>query len=401
MDLVYKNEKKLFAIAVVISAIAWLVLIGVTFGIALLYLLLGFLVYLFAQSAFISYLKGTGVKVTETQYPDLHARLVKCCGKVGQEKLPELYLLRTDFFNALATRFLRRDFVVLFTDVVDALEDKPNALDFYIGHEVGHIHRKHLVWGWFLFPALMLPLLGTAYRRAEEYTCDRYGTACCDSEEDVCAAIATIAAGDTRWKTINTDAYLSQVAETKGFWMSFNELTSDYPWLTKRMAVALSAKRGVDVTLPSRSILAWLLSIFVPRFGAGGSASLLITVAMIGILAAVAVPAYQDYTKRASYTVAYQAALPVRDAVGSYAVQNQAWPKDLTELGYESAAISGPAGKYTISMYDSGVIGASVGVDAAGEKMYIVLEPYVEEGQVYWSCYGQNLAEKYLPPGCE
>jgi Zn-dependent protease with chaperone function len=220
MNLVYGKEKVLFGIAALIALVLWLALIGVTFGVALIYVLMIFIFYLFAQSGFISYLKGNGVKVTADQFPDLHARLKKCCQQVGVEKIPDMYLLRTDFFNALAARFLGRNFIVLFTDVVDALNDRPDAVDFYIGHELGHIHRKHLLWGPFLFPALVLPLLGAAYRRAEEYTCDRYGAACCETEEDVIFALAAITAGDTRWKQLNAESYVNQVKDTSGFWMA-------------------------------------------------------------------------------------------------------------------------------------------------------------------------------------
>ena len=113
--------------------------------------------------------------MSESQFPDLHRSLSESCKKIGLDTLPEMYILRTDFFNALATKFLRRKFIVLFTDVVDALADQPQAIDFYIEHELGHIHRNHLKWAGFLFPALLLPVLGTAYRRSQEYTCDRCG----------------------------------------------------------------------------------------------------------------------------------------------------------------------------------------------------------------------------------
>ncbi|MEM7468927.1 MAG: M48 family metallopeptidase, partial [Pseudomonadota bacterium] len=221
MDLVSKHEGTLFRIGVVISAIFWLLLVGATFGIALVYLLLFFIFYLFAQSSFITLLKGNGVRISEKQYAELHQRVVRCCEQLEITEMPEAYLLRTDFFNALATKFLRRNYIVLFTDVVDALEKRPDAIDFYIGHELGHIDQKHLTWGWFLFPAMLLPILGAAYRRAQEYTCDRYGSACCNDENDIKAAIAAIAAGDTHWKSINTDAYLEQARQSVEFWMSF------------------------------------------------------------------------------------------------------------------------------------------------------------------------------------
>ncbi len=299
MELVYPNEKRLFTIALVISSIFWLLVILGTFGVALLYILFGFAFAIVVQAGFISHLKGSGVLVTAEQYPDLYERLQHCCQKVGVKEVPETYLLRTDFFNALATRFLRRHYIVLFTDVVDALEARPAAINFYIGHELGHIHRHHIRWGWVLFPALLLPMLGSAYRRAEEYTCDRYGSHCCEDTADVVAALAAIAAGDTRWKTLNPREYLRQVTGTGGFWMSLYELLSDYPWLSKRMAAAVAMRSAKTPKFPRRHPLAWILSAFVPHVP-GGFAAMIVTVAIVGILAAVAIPAYQGYVETAA-----------------------------------------------------------------------------------------------------
>ncbi len=400
MNLVYPREIPLFRIALALSLLLWVALILGTLGLALLYLLLGYVAFLFAHSAFISHVKGTGVRVTESQYPDLYARLVRCSDKVGLEERPELYLLRTDFFNALATKFFGRYFIVLFTDVVDALEKNPGALDFYIGHELGHIHRKHLRWNIVLFPAMLLPVLGTAYRRAQEYTCDRYGAFCCENDDDARTALAAIAAGNSRNADLNPDAYQEQIASTTGFWMSFHELTGDYPWLTKRLASALAFRNGREVRHPRRSALAWMLSMIVPRFGAGGAASLLIVIVLLGVLAAVAIPAYQDYVQRASNEVAYQAATPLTDAVAEYAQANQQWPTSLMEVGAGADPLADPAGSYEISIYDEGVIGVDVGEGANGERSYIVLEPVVEDGEISWVCYGQNLPEQMLPEAC-
>ena len=402
MNLVYGKEKPLFIIAAVIAAIFWAALIGFTYGIALIYVLLIFIFYLFAQSGFISYLKGNGVKVTAEQYPDLDSRLRQCCQKVGVDKAPDMYLLRTDFFNALAARFLGRNFIVLFTDVVDALQERPDAVDFYIGHELGHIHRKHLLWGPFLMPALVLPLLGAAYRRAEEYTCDRYGAACCNTEEDVTVALAAITAGDTRWQQLNVPGFVNQVADTKGFWMSFHELIGDYPWLTKRMAAALAFVRQEQVTFPRRSFFAWLLALFVPRIGllGGGAASLIIVVAIIGILAAIAIPAYQDYTVRAEVAQAITQSGGLRMQVEQHLIDNNEWPNSLTELGYAAETLPADSGRFVASygVYEGGVVGIEIQV--GGSAGYLVFEPYVEEDQIEWVCYGQDLPDRYLPPMC-
>ena len=104
-SLVYPNEKRLFVIALVISLIAWLAIIGGTFGIALIYVLFGFLFYLFAQSAFISYLRGHAAHITAEQFPDLHQRVLEAAARLGVDPVPDAYLLHGNgAFNAFATR---------------------------------------------------------------------------------------------------------------------------------------------------------------------------------------------------------------------------------------------------------------------------------------------------------
>ncbi len=316
LSLIYKNEPKLFLIAAIYSGIVWLLLIVLTVGIALVFIILFALFSMVIQSAFISYLQGTGVKINQDQYPDLHKKLLAGCERVGLAKVPDAYLLRAGAFNALATRFLGRHYVVLFTDVVDALHDQSGAMDFYIGHELGHIHREHLMWSVFLLPASVLPLLGAALRRAEEYTCDRYGVACCASESDINAALAALAAGDTRWKSINMDSYVRQVEATKGFWMSFNELISDYPWFTKRAVTSIFYHRGQEIKLPRRHTLAWILAAFVPRIG-GGMASLPLTLFIVGILMVSALPAFNDYVDRLEASTVNLPAQVMEESVSS------------------------------------------------------------------------------------
>lgn len=400
MGLIYGKEKLLFGIAVLISSVFWLVLVGATFGIALIYLLFFFVFYLFAQSAFISYLLGTGVKITPQQFPDLHQRVVACSSKLGMKEVPDVYLLHADgAFNALATRFLGRHFVVLFSDVVDALEAQPGAVNFYIGHEMGHIHRKHLLWGPFLTPALLLPLLGAGYSRAREYTCDRYGLACCDNPQDATTGLAALAVGGRRWRVISKENYAGQAKESSGFWMSFHELVSDYPWLVKRMAALNGLVAKQKAAMPSRSALAFFFALFVPRLGVGGGgASVLVFVAIIGILAAIAIPAYQDYTVRAGMVGATPYIEDAKTSVMKYAVQNQEWPSSNDAAGVPVSGAYGPDIK-SIRIAEGGAMIVTFARGPVANKS-ISYQPYVKDQRIFWKCDSGEMPDKYLPGNC-
>ncbi|EPT3208463.1 pilin, partial [Neisseria gonorrhoeae] len=71
---------------------------------------------------------------------------------------------------------------------------------------------------------------------------------------------------------------------------------------------------------------------------------LMIVIAIVGILAAVALPAYQDYTARAQVSEAILLAEGQKSAVTEYYLNHGIWPKDNTSAGVASA--SDIKGKY-------------------------------------------------------
>jgi Zn-dependent protease with chaperone function/Tfp pilus assembly protein PilE len=401
MELVYKNEKRLFGLMLVLSVLVWAGLLLGTKGLVLVYALFIFLFYCFAQSALVSYIKGTGVRITEEQYPDLKQQIDACCRKLDVEKEPQAYLLQMGgMMNAFATRFLGRDFLVLYSEVVDGLAHNPDALNFYIGHELGHIKRKHLSWSTVLAPASVLPLVGAAYARAREYTCDRHGLAACDNPVNAEHGLAVLAAGGKRGRGLNAQAYVDQ-SRTEGFWMSFHELVGDYPWLVKRMAAVRALAAGREPSQPSRSFLAGLLALFVPRLGVAGAgaANVMVTVALIGILAAVAIPAYQGYTQKASTTAAYEVGHDATIKVGAYYMVNQAIPSTLEEAGVRLTNNNA----VNVVQYDPDTAEVRVLTSVATAQGIgtLVFSPSLDGNKrVVWRCSGENLASTALPTAC-
>lgn len=397
MDLVYKNEKTLFALMLVLSVLAWAALVFGAGWAVLGYALMFFLFYCFAQSALISYIKGTGVRITHEQFPDLERQITACCSKLGLKTAPEAYLLQMGgSLNAFATRFLGRDFLVLYTDVVDGLHDNPDALNFYIGHEIGHIKRKHLSWATVLLPASLLPLVGAAYSRAREYTCDRHGLAACEQPLNAEFGLAALAAGGTRWRTMNKSAFIEQARETEGFWMSFHELVGDYPWLVKRMATVRSLAAGQEVRHPRRHVGAALMATFVPRLGTGGGGGAIVAIVMVGILAAVAIPAYQAYQNKTKAVAAYSSGQNATGAVERYFEAHQALPKSLAQAGVA-------AGANVMELNpENGVIRVKSGIDSKeGEGVMVFTPSQGEDKRVVWNCSAEGIEANVLPSGCQ
>ncbi|HFA2492972.1 TPA: pilin, partial [Neisseria gonorrhoeae] len=75
---------------------------------------------------------------------------------------------------------------------------------------------------------------------------------------------------------------------------------------------------------------------------------LMIVIAIVGILAAVALPAYQDYTARAQVSEAILLAEGQKSAVTEYYLNNGEWPKDNGNAGVASASTI--KGKYVESV---------------------------------------------------
>jgi Zn-dependent protease with chaperone function len=401
MNLVYKHEQSLYVISMGIGIIVWIALVLGTMGAALLYVLLFLLIYLFAQSGFISHLRGNAVELGERQFPDLYAQYLEACRRIEMREVPTAYLMMSDgVLNALATRFLRRHYVVVYSSVVDALRSRPEALRFYFGHELAHIKRRHLVLAWLRWPASILPLLGAGYRRAQEYTCDLHGLAASAARDDALAALGVLASGGEKLPQLDPRTFIEQQLQSGGFWMSYHELTNDYPWLCKRLAQVASADGGAPNEPPRRHAFAWLLAALTPRLGlAGGGVSMIVVIAMIAVLAAIAIPAYRDYTLRAEAMQAFGVAEGIQAAAQPYVEENGDYPGSLAEIGLEETYESGPVS--AIELVESGYELTLRSENLALDGATIVLSAFAyEDGSIGWNCTGGTLGAKYRPAHC-
>jgi len=125
---------------------------------------------------------------------------------------------------------------------------------------------------------------------------------------------------------------------------------------------------------------------------------LMIVVAIIGILAAIALPAYQQYTVRAKVSEALLAAAPGKTAISEYASAYSALP------GAASVGISTQVTDYVSAVAWDGT-DLDVTLQATGESTVngqdITLTPTLASGGlVTWSC-GGSVPAAYRPATCQ
>ena len=137
---------------------------------------------------------------------------------------------------------------------------------------------------------------------------------------------------------------------------------------------------------------------------------LMIVVAIIGILAAIAIPAYQDYIARAQVSDAVQLLGGLKTPLAEYYSDKGAWPANiLTELGGNTA------GKYVASVViataNPAQTGGTIGIDAtfktSGVSALIkgsVLQLSTTNGGKTWDCSSMTptnaVGLKYRPAAC-
>lgn len=135
---------------------------------------------------------------------------------------------------------------------------------------------------------------------------------------------------------------------------------------------------------------------------------LMIVIAIVGILAAVALPRYQEYTVRAKVAEMILAAQPGKLAVAESVQANSAMPTTLTLDSVASEYVSGVAYAYgsLTGTTATGIVTVTGAKDPnlSGKTLALTGTYDSSNGQLTWACSAgatNGIAPKFLPASCK
>ena len=131
---------------------------------------------------------------------------------------------------------------------------------------------------------------------------------------------------------------------------------------------------------------------------------LMIVVAIIGILAAIAIPAYQDYTIRSQVSEGMTLGSGMKTAISEFFQQNGHFPTTNTSAGLASAGSI--VGQYVTGVTtNGGLITATYGNKANSKvaTQTLSISAITHTGSIEWACKAgasNGVDPKYLPSSC-
>ncbi len=126
---------------------------------------------------------------------------------------------------------------------------------------------------------------------------------------------------------------------------------------------------------------------------------LILIIPVGGILAAIALPAYQDYTIRAKVSQAMVDTEPLKVAIVDHASESGYWPNTIEQADIDSQTLNNET--YFVQMLQDGAYQMTFRKPPTIAENRLLFSPQMQsDGSYEWSCSSSDLKDAHLPPIC-
>ncbi len=204
------HEKIGYILFWLIAPIGFILITVFSYGIALV----GGIIWLVRRNALekqaAAQIHGSAIKLSELQFPEIHASALRLAAKLGMTDAPDIYIMENNQQNAFAIKVGKKNTVILTDDIVYGCLDTGNqaAIDFILAHELAHHALGH--------PGVIRSYIRNLYKklsRLDEFSCDNIALVLTGNQEAAKRAFALLMSGPQLFSKVNVEALDAQAAE--------------------------------------------------------------------------------------------------------------------------------------------------------------------------------------------
>jgi Zn-dependent protease with chaperone function len=209
---------------------------AITWGIAVIFWIIGGIAYLLRTNKARAALRGSALRVGPDQFPEIHAAAELMSRRLGLRETPEIYVMSESQPNALATKIGQRQYVVLYDEIIQGARSaaNPKVLEFVLAHELAHHALGHT--------GLIRGAMSANYRalsRRDEFSCDAVAGALINDSASAREALTLLMVGPHVFRHVNPaglERQLHDVLADTHSRKAESALRMTHPLMIRRMA---------------------------------------------------------------------------------------------------------------------------------------------------------------------
>lgn len=209
-DHVEKGTGLYVLLAYFAAAIGLIIGIAASYGVLLVVILFYPLFASFIRKKALAQIHGSGVRISENQFPEIHRSLMSLKERLGITQDVRAYIVEANVLNALTVRYGKNNLILLTDDLIQGclVSDNPKALSWIMAHELGHIALNHTG----LFRASLSKAV-KKLSRLDEYSCDTVACALMKDDKAAYTGLLLLTVGWALLPYVNHQELIAQAGE--------------------------------------------------------------------------------------------------------------------------------------------------------------------------------------------